>query len=66
MYLIREERAMEMDGVSRYREHLNTTLRIQIEHSHLAHHRKSNGSEKKNTFIYIQGLSSISSIVHVP
>ena len=44
-----------MDGVSRYREHLNTTLRIQIEHSHLAHHRKSNGSEKKSIFIYIQG-----------
>lgn len=55
-YLIREERAMEMDGVSRYREHLNTTLRIQIEHSHLAHHRKSNGSEKKKCLALVQGF----------
>ena len=61
-YLIREERAMEMDGVSRYREHLNTTLRIQIEHSHLAHHRKSNGSEKKMFSSCSRFLSSISSI----
>ena len=50
-YLVREEWAVEVDGVAWDRQHLDAVLRVQVQHAHLAQDGDAHGPEQWQ-FIY--------------